>query len=230
MPTIPNLPPLLRSPRYRWDPVVRRFRAPNGRFVAPTTVRSQLDHVLDGIGAEMKAISGQLRSGEISLGQWQTAMMEKIKESHLTAAVAERGGWSQMTQSDFGRVGQIIRREYGYVRNFADEIASGKVSLDGRIDARANLYGQAGRDTFYRFEHREQMREGRREVASYLNPADHCSECVDLADNWYDLETLELVEGTGPPVYEYIGQRICRSNCRCGERYRDAVTGEEVTV
>jgi hypothetical protein len=191
MPEIPDFPPAPRSPRYRWDSVSRRFRAPDGRYVSAATVRGQLDAVLDGISAEMRGLSAQLRAGEISLSQWQTGMMGKIKEAHLTAAVAERGGWAQMTQADFGRVGRAIRDEYGYLRNFAADIASGKVPLDGRLDARAALYGQAGRSTYHRLERQDEMIRGMTQERRVLGMADHCEDCIDYAGRgWQPIGTL----------------------------------------
>ena len=77
-------------------------------------------------------------------------MRRHIKNTHLNAIAMERGGWANMTPSDFGRAGQIIRKQYGYLRNFGREIASGKQRLDGTLGRRAQLYTAAGRNSLYR--------------------------------------------------------------------------------
>ena len=220
MPDVPDFAPAPRSPRYRWDSVSRRFRAPSGRYVSAAVVRGQLDNVLDGISGEMRGLSAQLRAGEISLAQWEAGMMGKIKEAHITAAVAERGGWQQMTQADWGRTGNAIRREYGYLRNFAADIASGRVSLDGRLDARAALYGQAGRETFYRFGQVDMMRRGFDRERSILHPADHCDLCISEAARGF------VPIGTLIP----IGRRTCKSNDRCSMEYSNSQTEEVVAL
>jgi hypothetical protein len=73
-------------------------------------------------------------------------MRRHVKNVNLNAIALERGGWANLTPSDFGRVGQIVREQYGYLRGFANDIASGKQRLDGTLGTRAKLYSQAGQD------------------------------------------------------------------------------------
>lgn len=221
MPTPPNFKPNPLLPQYRWNVKAAQYAdRKTGRFVSRQLIRDQLDKVIDASSQVMRALSQQLRAGDISLADWQLSMMQQVKTTHLAAAVMQRGGWQQMTQGDFGQVGRIVRGEYEFLRNFAEQIASGKVPLDGIITRRSALYGQEGRPTYYTFW--EGTAEGQRfdEQRSILNPADHCQDCID--------EDAKKFQPIGKMIP--IGRRQCRSNDRCDVEFRNSQTGEVLRV
>lgn len=196
---------------YRWEPTAGatgRYRdTGSGRFVSGASVRRELDRYLD-TGDPAKALAEALRGRSISLADWELAMRRHVKNTHLNAIALERGGWANMRPSDYGRAGQIVREQYGYLRNFANEIASGKQRLDGTLARRAQLYSQAGRESFYKSKHANWETEAVRMVRSVRHARDSCRECINLHGKWYRL---------GDPAYKLPGQRICRGNCRCSE-------------
>lgn len=206
--------------RFRWLPragATGRYQdTVTGRFVSNAAVRNELDLFLDNATEPARALAGQLRDGSISLNDWETGMRRIIKNTHLSSIAEERGGWANMTQSDFGRAGQIVREQYKYLHNFAEEIASGKQRLDGTLDVRSDLYVKAGRETFYKSKQATAERNQLTHVRSRLNPADHCYECVAFDGKWYRL---------GDSNYKLPGQRICQKNCKCDEQYGVMVDG-----
>ena len=221
MPTPPNFKPNPLTPQYLWNEKAAQYSdRKTGRFVSRQVIRGQLDKVIDASSQAMKAVSQQLRDGDISLAEWQTAMMQQIKTTHLAGAAMQRGGWQQMTQADFGRVGQIVRKEYGFLRDFAEQIASGEQRLDGTLGRRAGQYGQQGRPTYYQFWDTTAATRGFDEERSILNPAEHCNDCIDQAAKGF--------QKIGKMIP--IGQRQCRSNDRCDKEYRNSKTGEVVRV
>jgi hypothetical protein len=221
MPTPPNFKPNPLTPQYLWNERASQYSdRKTGRFVSRQAIRGQLDKVIDASGQVMKAVSQQLRDGDISLAEWQVQMMQQIKTTHLASAAMQRGGWQQMTQADFGRVGRTVRNEYAFLRDFAEQIASGEQKLDGTLARRAAQYGQQGRPTYYQFWDTTAATRGFDEERSVLNPAEHCQDCIDeAAKSWQPL-------GQMIP----IGQRQCRSNDRCDKEYRNSETGEVVRV
>jgi hypothetical protein len=219
MPTIPDY--LTNSTRYAWNDAAGRYiDTKTGRFVSRQAVRGDLDAVLDGLTAKMDLISQSLVQGSIDLDDWQLQMMDLTKRTHLVAAAAQKGGWAQMTQADFGRVGQIVRREYEYLRRFANQIESGEQPLDGNVGRRARMYGQQGRNTYYAMQRAEMRLRGFDEERSILHEADHCQECVS--------EEKKGFQPIGDMIQ--IGQRLCRSNCKCSVEYRNSATGETTKV
>ena len=133
---------------YRWEPnagVSGRYRdATTGRYASGATVRRELDRYLDAADPA-KALAEALRARSLSVADWEVAMRRHVKNTHLNAVAMERGGWANMRPQDYGRVGQIVREQYGYLRGFARDIASGKQRLDGTLGVRASMYTQAGR-------------------------------------------------------------------------------------
>ena len=221
MPTPPNFKPNPLTPQYLWNEAAHNYiDRKTGRFVSRQAVRDQLDNVIDASSQVMRAVSQQLRDGDISLAEWQTQMMQQIKTTHLASGVMQRGGWQQMTQADFGRVGQIVRREYGFLRALAGDIASGKQKLDGTLARRAALYGQQGRPTSLAFWDSTAAQRGFDEERSVLQPAEHCTECIS--------EDAKGFQPLGQMIP--IGSRICRSNDRWLKEFRNSQTGETLRV
>jgi hypothetical protein len=221
MPTPPNFKANPLSPEYLWnEKALQYINRSTGRFVPRSEITEQLFKVTKQSSERMRAISQQLRDGNVSLADWQLQMMQEIKTTHLAGAAMQKGGWQQMTQADFGRVGQIVRREYGFLRDLANGIESGKIKLDGRILIRAAQYGQAGRETQLLFWNQKAADRGYDQERSVLNPAEHCNECVDeAAKGWQALG--EMIP---------IGRRTCRANDRCDKWYRNSATGEVLKV
>lgn len=221
MPTPPDFKPNPLIPEYLWNEKALQYtNRATGRFVSRETIKDQLFKVTKQSSDTMRAISQQLRDGNISLADWQLQMMQEIKTTHLAGAAMQRGGWQQMTQADFGRVGQIVRREYGFLRDLANGIESGDIKLDGRILLRAAQYGQAGRETNVTFWNLEADKRGFDEERSILNPAEHCTECISEDDKGF--------QALGQMIP--IGRRICRANDKCDKEFRNSVTGEVLRV
>lgn len=209
-PRPPRQSPL--TPGYRWNQTANRYISPSGRFVGRQQVRAALDVAIDNSAKSIKALSQQLRDGNISLADWQLAMAREIKATHLASAALAKGGWAQLSQSDYGRVGQIVRQEYAYLNKLAQDIAAGRQPLDGRFLRRAEQYIQAGRATYHQVEQREMKVRGYDEERNIRHARDSCPGCLDAtARGWVAIGTL-------PPV----GGRDCRRNCRCTIEYRKA--------
>lgn len=114
-----------------------------------------------------------------------------------------------MTQSDYGRVGGMVVKQYRYLQRFAEQIEAG-LPLDGRFVRRAKMYAESGRSTYHAALRAEMIVRRKSEERSRLAPADHCPECVDEHNKgWGRIGHIKL-----------IGTRECRSNCKCFAEYR----------
>jgi len=196
---------------YRWEPSTGasgRYRDERGRFVASSTVRRELDRYLDN-SDPAKALAEALRGRQVSLADWEVAMRRHVKNVNLNAIALERGGWANLTPSDFGRVGQIVREQYGYLRGFANDIASGKQRLDGTLGTRAKLYSQAARTSLYKSK-AANMGGGVTHQRSIRSARDSCRQCLDL-----DRKVFRIDDASFP----LPGQRICLTRCRCHLEY-----------
>ena len=214
MPTTSEL-----TPNYGWNENAGRyFNLTTGKFVSFIEVRDALEFNITVSKLKMTSLTEQLIAKSISLEQWQIGMMQNIKLAHTSAAAAARGGWAQMSQADWGAVGQQIRVQYDYLRNFANEIANGKQLLNGSALVRADLYGQAARGTFEEMRRRmEELVNGMDEEIRDLGEADHCVDCLAAAGHWAPIGTLPQ-----------IGDSVCIVNCHCRFRFRKMEKGRYV--
>jgi hypothetical protein len=198
------------DPGYKYNAKAYSYVDPQGRFLSRTDVRDTLDNALKNNGTLLRDLTQQLRDGRISIADWQTAMAREIKNVHLYSTAAARGGWANMTPTDYGRAGQRIEAQYRFLRGFAEDVASGKQPLNGRALQRAVMYSEAGRNTFHHVERREMEVRGMTEEHSRRHPADGCEECIEQEElGWQPI-------GEAVP----IGERLCLTKCRCTMDYR----------
>lgn len=199
------------TPTYTWSARSQRYRhIATGRWVGRDTVRRALDTALQRSQADILRLGRDLQVGRLSLAEWQVATAKQLKAAHLASAAAARGGWAQMTQADYGRVGYRLRAEYGYLTRLAGQVADGTQALDGRFLTRLAMYAQAPRGTYHAQE-RVGMREaGYTQERNVKAAGDSCQGCIDqTARGWVALGTLIQV-----------GSRDCLSRCRCTIQYR----------
>ena len=196
--------------KYQWDNRTAQYRGPDGRFVPRRTIREAMDEALDEAATRLRGHAEALRTGRLSLPEWQNLMRREMKEIHLWNAAGARGGWAQMSAADFGRLGPAMKRQYRYLERFARQVEQG-LPLDGRFLRRAEMYAEAGRATYHQMDELVHRERGYDQERNILDPAaEHCSECEgETARGWVPIG--ELVP---------IGGRECRTRDRCHIEYR----------
>jgi hypothetical protein len=194
---------------FRWSPKTGRYVFASGRFVKKADVRKAIDAALEKESGRALLLAQKVRNGTISLSAWRAEMREMIKNVHIYDAAIAKGGFAQLTAADYGRIGQIVRGEYGFLEGFAREIASGKQALDGRFTERAKQYAQAGRKTYHQTERAVMRAAGYTTEFNKLGKAEHCGGCI--------AETARGHVPIGSLVP--IGDRKCRRKCRCSLGY-----------
>lgn len=192
-----------------WDAEAGQYRDARGRFISRVRIRRILDLALADVAQRFRGHTNALRTGKLSLEDWRTLMRQDMKLVHLWSTALARGGWAQLTPSDYGRAGNLLRRQYQYLEGFVDDLASGRV-IDGRAVRRSALYAVAGRDTYHRTERLVMRDLGYMQERNILGDADHCAGCIEATEQgWVDLGTLRP-----------IGTRDCLTNCKCYLEYR----------
>lgn len=196
---------------YQWDPSTARFRDPDtGRYIARTDVTGVVDNMILQSQRRISVASDLLRGGTMPLGEWQKVMQQEIKRVQLGTEALVRGGWNQMTQADYGRVGARVKEQYAYLSDFTQQIVNGEVRMDGGFMSRARLYAASVRASLHESMTEVVLAAGYTEERNVLHPAEHCVECIDQsAAGWVPLGTLVPV-----------GARQCLGNDKCTMRYR----------
>ena len=109
-----------------------------------------------------------------------------------------------MSNSDWGTVGSLIKRQYQWLDNFASEVYSG-IQPSNTLLRRAKLYAQSGRGTYEEMKRIVAQDRGYTEERRLLSPAEHCNGCVEEAmKGWQPIGTLRQ-----------IGDTECVTNCVC---------------
>ena len=93
----------------------------------------------------VEQLAQDVYEGKITLSQWEAKMRDEIRGLYTSNAVIGKGGWDEMTWSDWGKLGNPLKAQYKYLHTFAEKLDkdSDTVSL-AYIKARARLYGRKG--------------------------------------------------------------------------------------
>lgn len=205
----PNVRTSRVTPRYGYNQSAGRYIKKDGSFVAQKNVVRATERVIKKSQANMLALSAQLKEGTLSTNDWRIAMQREMSALHLAQAMVAKGGFAQMTQADYGRVGGKLRFQNERLNLFASQVQYGSQKLDGRFDQRVRMYAQAGRGTFAETEREEKKQRGYTRERRILGAADHCPDCIEYAQRgWQPIGTLPK-----------IGESVCKTNCHCEFEY-----------
>lgn len=208
------------KPEYRWNEPSGRYINRAGQYVKRSVVMLALNQRVNASGQSVIEITKQLQAGELSVAEWRQAMAREIKIMHTSAAALARGGWDQMSQSDWGYVGSEVRKQLEFLNGFVNDIQAGKYGFppNGRAIARARMYASAGRGMYQQMRRRMARNKGAAEERRVLGAAEHCSTvgdlegCIELSSKgWQPMDTLPR-----------IGQSPCRTHCQCHFEWRGA--------
>ena len=193
-----------------WDPATAQYRVrATGRFIDRATVRLLLD---DAISAEARYMADQLKklsAGSLSLDAWYAGMRQSIKLIHLWAGAAAKGGWAQLTNTEYGYIGSAVKFHYDRLARFVEQLSLG-LHVGPREVMRVGMYAQAARLTYHVVELPTTIQAGYTEERNVIDPgAESCAECVELTGEWVPIGTLPRP-----------GERLCLTNCRCHLEYR----------
>lgn len=192
----------LVTERLRWTGL--QYRDPvTGRYISRTAVRRALEESLGNLTRLTDTLADDLRAGRLSVDAWQAEMKLIIRQTQMAAAEIANGGRAQMTQADYGRVGQQVRVQYAFLDNWVAEIRAG-APVDNRIEGRARQYIRSARTSFLTQEAAVMSQQGFL-ARNVTRASESCAECLaEQAKGLVPVEQLSMP-----------GTRVCRGNCKC---------------
>ena len=180
-----------------------------GKAVAQSVMLSWADTYTLVVKDRIALLTERFIDGGITLEQWQQRMAIEIKDGWIVSANIGRGGREMMMYADWGRTGGRLQYEYARLRMFAEQIDLGLLT-DAEILARAQLYANATRLGYWDGLTSAKMDSGFTHEQRFLNPAEHCEDCVVYAD--MGIQPI----GTLP---EPGDASECGRNCKCTKEY-----------
>lgn len=211
------------SPVWTWDATSHRYRnTATGQYIGQKQMTALRDLFVERKQEAATELAHDLANGRMNLQEFEIAFRREIKSVFVDQYVLAKGGRNAMTASDWGAVGRIVRDQYAYARDFAQDIANGKLSqaqIASRVMAYFNSSTQAfeqGRSASYgvptlpeypadgqqRCRHNCKCRWEIRETDDAWectwrmeSTAEHCESCSENAGRWNPLVIMKADGG-----------------------------------
>jgi len=130
-----------------------------GRFLSREAITDLLRDVADGAGNRLAALGRSAVRGDLPPRQFYELMQREVKYAYNAAAALAAGGWDRLTQGNWGRNGFLLKTQYGYLRDFAADIAAGKLT-EAQAAARASTYGDSAYSRYWELDRQKQETAG----------------------------------------------------------------------
>ena len=229
---------------YVWNGALGRYQEATGRrrMVARRTVRKHLKSSLQASKDVIDTIADMWDAGTISSDDWRLAMREELKLVYTVQYMRGRGGRGRMTPADWGRIGGMLKEQYGYLDAFAEQVAAGSLTV-GQIKVRngemigvfgderghhdhnettndpveldrSRMYSNSAREAYERALGIVARDTGSTHEKWTLGATEQsCPDCIALSKmGWVSIGTIDQVPGDG--------KTRCLTNCDCHKRYK----------
>lgn len=192
-----------------WNPKTRRY-VRSGRTLPPESVRRFVIETTGLARIRLTTIAENYIDHR-NVAQWFTGTKAELRAMHTALGMIAQGGKAQMTPKSWGRVGQMIRSEMSYLREFERGVANGAVS-DAQLLARILGYGDAGYKVYTNMVKAREAEAGMfaRRVTS--GGANTCDDCI----------AAELEGWVPADEVREIGDSQCVSSCQCNIEFAEA--------
>lgn len=174
---------------WKWDSQNRRYYDLEiGQYMARDKVLGYVQAMIDTAVPVTDTLANLVIDARISPADWQFLMREEIKREYITQYLLGIGGRAQMTPTDWGSIGGMLKEQYGHLDGFLQDILDGKLS-EAQIAARSKMYSRSAREAYERANGRAW---GDPPLKYY--PGDGSTICLtNCACNW-DITSMEVEE------------------------------------
>ena len=201
---------------WKWEPNTGRYRNDAGQFMSSERVLEFVNESIDASEGVVDQYATMVSNGTVSPSGWKTLMRQEIKEEYIRQYLLGIGGRPQMSPSDWGSLGGMLKEQYTRLNGFADDITDGKLS-EAQIRQRSQMYINSAREGFERASQKTALETGNDEVRWVVDQlVENCEDCLDFSDKgWQKIED-DPYGGAFPGS----GDTVCLTNCACHLEYR----------
>lgn len=201
---------------WTFNPRSARYHDDRGRFLSVDRALGFVQQALDASGARSATLAQLYGGGMLRGSDWRNAMRQEIKTSYIQQYLAGIGGRDQMTQAHWGRIGGLLKHQYGFLEGFTGEL--GEMS-EAQIRARAQIYVDGARQAYERATGQRMLKAGfDASVDWILGPVrtEHCESCL----TWSEMGAQTPGPNGGFPTidgetFPGDGTSECLGNCKC---------------
>ena len=187
----------------------------SGRFAPKSAIINLTKKNIKNTEKELETITGLLFDGNMRLDDWQRTSAKTIKTLHLEHLLLGKGGVNNTNDSDYLAIGRDLRKEYGYLRQFAQDIKDGKVSRKQAL-TRVKMYGNKSRHAYWVGNDRANNKGWMKRNLGLTDI--YCEDCLRYFSlGWQPRGTL--------PMPTEACQ--CRANCKCSVIYSKELPTED---
>lgn len=173
-------------------------------FVKQAKIRELIEDWKKGQQDQAEALADQYLKDEITLRQFQEKLAKQSKNYHVTQA---KIGKPNLDQSDYGKIGAKLKKEYSYLSNFVDDIDNKNLS-DAQIKSRAKQYFMSN-ESFENAQTQSHKNNDFKWEKWQRTLQDSCAGCIMQGGRgWVRLDTLPR-----------IGSQNCLIRCKCYKEY-----------
>lgn len=205
---------------YTWDNDTGKFVDDNGIPLSNSEIIAMLER---SIASSMERIQEIALSGGRGLYE---RMQQIIKDEYIRQYMTGIGGRERMTPADWGRIGNMLREQYNYLRPFVDQITRGLLS-DAEIANRARMYVNSAREAFQRAMGQVIKKLGFDLVMWVMTGgAEHCPTCEERqSQGWKSIGPRGGFPTEQGESFPGDGSTICLTNDQCTLSYMNSKTG-----
>lgn len=144
-PTITSLILHSTTRRAEGEEIIEWYWNPRGHyFISSTGIRLEAKNLYI-IAGESREFARMLTQGLLLEGEWIEQFRYILKSEYIRQYMLARGGYSQMTSADWGRIGYSLRKQYAYLDNLF--MRSSEYSEE-RLRGILELYTDSGHSMF----------------------------------------------------------------------------------
>ncbi len=163
---------------WRWNETAHRYiDITNGRFISTAYAQSLIRESISASIRVTDTLATYVSEGLISPSDWISTMRNEIKGEYIRQYLSAIGGRAQMTQSDWGKIGSLLKYQYKRLDAFAANLPN---MSEAQIRVRAGMYIESAGEA-HEVARAKVAREWGADTAQwFVNPAlENCDVCLE---------------------------------------------------
>ena len=131
------------KPLWVWEEKLQRYRSTKtGQFIGIEKMQSLRVEFMETQKSLLTNLMTDYHNKKIDIFKLDNDIKDILKKTYIDMYSMGAGGRNNMTQSDWGKIGAMLKKQYGangYLKNLLNQIANGEVSY-AQVNARLNMY------------------------------------------------------------------------------------------